>query len=336
MSVRCASLLLVTLGAGCSSAARKTADPPSDAAGDDDATTGTTEGEDSGPSSPDRGPWTTPPPSELPAPARLVGFADVHGDLDATLDVLRLAGLIDADHRWAGGETVVVQTGDQLDRGDDEQAILDLFERLSEEAWDAGGGFYPLLGNHETMNVELDLRYVTDGGFADFADTPYDPEDALYDDFPEEQRGRVAAFRPGGPYALLLAGHNIAMKVGDTVFVHGGLLPAHAAVGLDRINTDVHAWMKGEGPAPNRWISSDSPVWSRHYSDDDAPPDCAALTETLEVLGASRMVVGHTVQDVPNPACDGKVWRMDVGMAAHYGGRSAAIEIVGEDAVLLE
>ena len=35
----------------------------------------------------DRGPWTTPPPSVVDAPARLVGFADVHGDLDATLRV---------------------------------------------------------------------------------------------------------------------------------------------------------------------------------------------------------------------------------------------------------
>ena len=88
-------------------------------------------------SSVDRGPWTTPPPSVVDGPERLVAFADVHGDLDATRNVLRLAGLIDDTDQWIGGETVVVQTGDQLDRGDGERAILDLFESLSQQAWDA-------------------------------------------------------------------------------------------------------------------------------------------------------------------------------------------------------
>ena len=47
------------------------------------------------------------------------------------------------------------------------------------------------------------------------------------------------------------------------------------------------------------------------------------------------MVVGHTVQDEANPACDGRVWRVDVGMAAHYGGDSAAVEINGDTVTLL-
>ncbi|MCB9795755.1 MAG: metallophosphoesterase [Alphaproteobacteria bacterium] len=292
--------------------------------------------DDTSDSTPARAAWTTPPPSVLEAPERLVGFADVHGDLDATLAVLALAGLIDDQQRWAGGETVVVQTGDQLDRGDDEQAILDLFERLSQEAWDAGGGFYPLLGNHETMNVELDLRYVTEGGFADFADTPYEADDAELLEYPEAQRGRVAALRPGGPYAQLLAGHNMVMQVGDTVFVHGGVLPEHAEVGLETINAEVQAWIRGDAAPPERWLSGDGPVWTRDYSDDEAAPACEALTEALELLGAARMVVGHTVQDQANPACDGKVWRMDVGMAAYYGGRPAALELRDGEATLLQ
>jgi len=282
-----------------------------------------------------RGPWTTPPPATIPAPERLVAFADVHGDLQATIDVLTLAGLVDTELHWAGGTTVAVQTGDQLDRGDDEQAILDLFEQLSSEAWEAGGAFYPLLGNHETMNVELDLRYVTEGGFADFADTPFDPDDPELLEFPEEQRGRVAAFRPGGPYALVLSGHNLSMQVGDTVFVHGGILPRHAQMGLETINAEVQAWMRGEQEAPDRLLDGEGPVWTRVYSDDDEPLACEDLAEALETLGASRMVVGHTVQDEANPACDGRVWRMDVGMADYYGGSSAALVIEGEEITLL-
>ncbi|TNE87860.1 MAG: calcineurin [Deltaproteobacteria bacterium] len=275
----------------------------------------------------DRGPWITPPPSVITAPGKVVAFADVHGDYLATLEVLQLAGLVNEAGTWIGGDTVAVQTGDQLDRGDGEQAILDLFESLSEQAWAAGGGFYPLLGNHETMQVELDFRYVTAGGWADFADTPYDTSDSLVMGYPEGERGRVAAFRPGGPYAMVLAGHNLAMQVDDTVFVHGGILPSHAEAGLARINGDVQSWMRGETSKPSQWIGGEGPVWNRLYSDAPDALACDTLTDALQILGAERMVVGHTVQDMANPACDGRVWLMDVGMAAYYGGSPAALSI---------
>lgn len=317
-------LFLMMLMAGCTAKTEKTPLPNPDVRLQEDSTV-------------EREPWSTPPPSTLAAAERLIGFADVHGDFDATLRVLTLAGLIDENQTWAGGTTVVVQTGDQLDRGDGERAILDLFESLSEQAWEAGGGFYPLLGNHETMNVALDLRYVTPGGFAEFADIEHDPSDPFLAEYPADQRGRVAAFRPGGPYAMMLAGHNLTMQVGDTVFVHGGILPDHAEAGLDTINREVQGWIRGETPEPTRWVRSDTaPVWSRHYSDRPDAADCALLAQTLETLGAERMVVGHTVQDAPNPDCDGRVWRMDVGMAAHYGGNPAAIEIVGDSVTLME
>src|SRR5690606_21517740 len=103
--------------------------------------------------------------ARLPAPARLVAIGDLHGDLEATRDVLRLAGAIDDRDHWVGGELVVVQTGDQVDRGDDDRAILDLFERLREEARSSGGAVHVLNGNHETMNAAGDFRYVTDGSF---------------------------------------------------------------------------------------------------------------------------------------------------------------------------
>lgn len=320
--------MLLALALACSAPAdRDAADAPDDAASD---------AADSADGAQDRGPRPPIDPARLDAPARLVGFADVHGDLQATLDVLALAGLVDDAGRWSGGETVVVQTGDQLDRGDDEEAILELFERLRDEAWAAGGSFHPLLGNHETMQTELDFRYVTPGGWEDFADTPYSPSDAELAGYPARERGRVAAFRPGGEWARVLATHNLAMQVGDTVFVHGGLLPEHAEAGLETINAEVQAWMRGEAAAPDRWLDGEGPVWTRAYSDDDEPTDCDSLTEALDTLGAARMVVGHTVQDQANPACDGRVWRMDVGMAAHYGGRPAALELTADGARLLE
>ena len=149
-----------------------------------------------------------------PAPGQdVIAVGDLHGDLSAAIQALRLAGVIDANRRWIGGQTVVVQVGDQLDRGDDERAILDYFESLSDQAFAAGGRFFPLLGNHETMNVGLDFRYVTPGGWTDFDDVTEGGDDRLTRGYEEAHRGRVRAFRPGGPYARILARHNAIMVV---------------------------------------------------------------------------------------------------------------------------
>ncbi len=260
-----------------------------------------------------------------------MAIGDVHGDLAATRAALRLVQAIDENDRWIGGDLVVVQTGDILDRGDDEQAILDLLDDLAGQAKAAGGALHVLNGNHEFMNARGDFRYITPGGFVDFHDAEgLDLDRPGLEAVPEGQRARAAAFLPGGPYARLLAGHNTIVMVGDTVFVHGGVLPGHAEHGIERINDESRCWLQGVGEFPaifkSRTITS--PVWSRDYSAD--APACDKLDKTLAMLGAARMVVGHTVQpNGINAACNDRVWRIDVGMAAHYGGSTQALEIRG-------
>lgn len=277
------------------------------------------------------------PLSRYPAPQRLVAIGDVHGDLGATKRALALAGLLDSDAHWTGGKTVLVQTGDILDRGDDEQAILDLFERLQAEAKQAGGAVHVLNGNHELMNVAGDFRYVTPGGFADFADVPgLGLGDPALSSVPESQRARMAAFKPGGIYAKKLAAHLVVLVVGDSVFAHGGVLPKYARYGLERMNQEMAAWLLGAPSSPaadsGRALvaTPDSPAWSRDFSDEPDDADCRLLEESLHTLGVARMVVGHTVMKTISDACGAKVWRIDVGMAAPYGGKAEALEIVGQ------
>jgi hypothetical protein len=275
--------------------------------------------------------------SACAGPKRIVAFGDVHGDLAATQTALRLAGAIDDQNRWIGGRMIAVQTGDQLDRGDDDRAILDLFERLRVEAAAAGGAFHALLGNHELMNVRGDLRYVTDGGFADFAEDPdLDLDDPLLAEFEPHQRGRMAAFLPGRPYARLLAKRSLILQVDGTVFVHGGVLPDHVAYGIDRINRETQDWLRGETGFPEILAGPDSPQWSRLYSSDPDSVACETLSEVLSRLEARRIVVGHTVQDGGiGSACEGRAWLIDTGMSAHYGGRVEVLEILGDSVRVL-
>ena len=277
-------------------------------------------------------------PTRLPAAPRIVAMGDWHGDLDAARRALRLAGAVDQADRWIGGDLVVVQTGDQLDRGDQEQAILELLERLEHEAAAAGGAVITLLGNHEIMNAQGDFRYVTDGGWADFADVPVDAAaaaDTAITALPTAHRPRAAAFRPGGPWARRLAHRRVAVIIGRDLFVHGGLLPDHVAYGLDRLNEETRAWLRGDGPEPELLQQRSNPVWSRHYSDAPDSSDCALLDEVLGALDCDRVFVGHTVQDRGvTPHCDQRIWCLDTGAAAYYGGNVEVLEITPESVTL--
>lgn len=256
------------------------------------------------------------PALSRPAAARIVAIGDLHGDLFAARAALQLAGAIDDADSWIGGELVLVQTGDVLDRGDDDRLILDLLARLRDQAEQAGGALLELSGNHEVMNVQLNFSYVTSGGFSAF----------------EGPAGRELAFRPGGAYAARVARDPIVLKVGDTVFVHGGVLPKHVLYGLDRMNDEVRGWMLGELAAPPPVIlEGDGLLWTRLYSSSPELTDCAQLEEALAMLGARRMVVGHTPQlNGINAACGERVWRIDTGMSRFYGGPVEVLEIAGE------
>jgi len=264
----------------------------------------------------------------VPMPKRLVAIGDLHGDLGGTRDALRTAGAIDSADHWIGGELVVVQTGDQLDRGDDEQAILDLLARLEVEAKAAGGALIMLLGNHELMNGAGEFRYVTPGGFADFDDVP-GVDTSKYANVPERARHRLAALAPGGVYAKRLAQHAVIAIVGDTVFSHAGVLGPWVTR-VDEVNQSSRCWLDGQagGPEarPPALAADDSPVWTRSVGGEVS--DCAPVAAALAALGVKRMVVGHTVQERGiNAVCNDTVWRIDVGLAKLYNGPIEVLEL---------
>jgi hypothetical protein len=264
----------------------------------------------------------SPARADAPQPleGRLIAIGDVHGDLAATRAALRLGGAIDADDRWIGAGLTVVQTGDQLDRGDDERQIVDLLSRLAEDAAKSGGRVVALNGNHEIMNVQGDFRYVTPGAVTSFDGvTPRSPH-ARTASPPFQER--AAAFLPGGAYALELSERDVIAVVGDSVFVHGGVLPEHVRYGIERINRETREWMRsGDRVAPVSVANERAPVWMRDYSIDPVPEQtCAVLGEVLGMLRVRRMVVGHTTQrNGITSACGDRVYRIDVGLSRYYG-----------------
>jgi hypothetical protein len=57
----------------------------------------------------------------------------------------------------------------------------------------------------------------------------------------------------------------------------------------------------------------------------------------LGLLGAQRMVVGHTTQRSGAVAsrCGGRLLGIDTGISSHYGAQLSAVEIIDGDAVAI-
>lgn len=254
--------------------------------------------------------------ADIEAAPRIIAVGDVHGDVDRLRALLVGTAVIDAADHWVAGRAVLVQVGDRLDRGDQEGAVVALLDHLAVEAAASGGAVRQLIGNHEAMNVAGDLRYVAPEALRDFGAAG-------------SLAGRLSAFAPGGPAARALAAHPVTVVVGETLFVHGGWSLAQVTAGRASLDTAAHEWMLGQGPRPARLFDEAGPVWSRSLSRGEV--DCASLGETLKAAGVRRIVVGHTPQEHGvTSACGGAVWRIDVGLSAHYGGPLEALEILGD------
>lgn len=227
--------------------------------------------------------------------SRLVCLGDCHGDKSAFERQLQVAQVIDAEGNWCGGSDVLVQIGDVLDRGVGELHILLRLADLTKQAAAAGGRVIQLMGNHELMNYCADWRYVSGpwgDGFAPFADylTPALDEKApgwrelpALAQLPHEHQARAAAFDVRVPCLVdeirpLRMGRQVAVIVGDTLCVHGGLAMPHLDFvgGFDALNEEAEEWVEtggdGSGRAPPLLEHPNGPLWMRIFSN---PSDTA-------------------------------------------------------------
>ena len=268
-----------------------------------------------------------------PSPiGRVVAIGDIHADIDVARKAFRAAGATNAAGEWIGGSLTIVQMGDLIGRSDDERQVLDFIFDIQQRAAKAGGTVHALIGNHEVFGGRVDNQAIGPNPFP-----PWENVDGLRRDdprlrqLPPHARARGAALMAGGPYARRIAAFPVVLKIRDSVFVHGGVVPRWAAYGIERINHEVSQWLLGKGPEPDSSLGvddGDRVMWTRQFSADVNAADCAALDESLKILGAGRMIVAHTVHAAITSRCDGRVWAVDVGMSRAYGGRVQVLELV--------
>jgi len=284
---------------------------------------------------------------------RIVAVGDLHGDYDAFLEIAKDAGVIDEKGRWSGGDTVFVQLGDIPDRGPDTLKIINHLKSLERAAKRKGGKIVALIGNHEAMNIAGDLRYVTAEEYAAFKTRSSVRRRARYfADHQAELKARYGesldrntlrarfeedaplgyiehrlAWRPIGEVGKWIVKHDAAAKIGDSLFLHGGISDAYADTPLDAINEAVRAALKGEG-ATEILTDESGPLWYRGNAQTETEEGAAEIERALQGFGVERIIVGHTPSlDGPKFLYGGKVIVADTGNSAAYGGVRSWIEI---------
>ena len=309
-----------------------------------------------------------------PAPAhRIVAVGDLHGDYQAWLQIARAAGLIDAQGHWTGGKTTLVQLGDVTDRGPDSLKIVRNLQQLQAEAPRAGGKVVVVLGNHEAMNLLGDYRYTTPAEFAAFVDdrsvarreraymanrtqleaaaratNPRVPPSEVREQWlartPLGWVEHRMAWGPSGELGKWAARNPAVVRIGDIVFVHGGLSAEYSKVPIDEINRRIAAAMAAGTDGPKSILNDPlGPLWYRGLvgRDPDAEAARAAaprpapgfsdeVNTVLGNYGAKRLVIAHTPSLTGIIITNGgKLIRIDTGISRYYGGPLSWIEITG-------
>ncbi len=308
-----------------------------------------------------------------PQPTRIVAVGDLHGDFSVWRDIAGAAGIVDLSGHWSGGRTVLVQVGDMVDRGPDSLEIVRDLMRLQKEAATAGGKVVVLTGNHEAMNVTGDLRYTTPGEFAAFATRgSAELRDRLYQSKKQEIEASFRAkdpsmsaaaiheawlkqtplgwveqrlaWAPDGEVGRWVTGNPAVTKLGNTLFVHGGLSAEYSKVPIDEINRRVAAALKAVDRSPKSILTDPlGPLWYRGLLTRDPkitevpaggvprPAMSEELTMVLDAYGARRIVVGHTpVLAGIQVLSGGRLVTIDTGNSRYYNGTPSYLEIVGD------
>ena len=259
---------------------------------------------------------------------RVIAIGDIHGDYNILIDLLKLSKVIDNNHYWCGGNTYVIQLGDQIDgcrpsyinnnckkpslyaaRDID---ILNYMTKLNIQANVVGGKVISLLGNHELMNVDGNMDYVTYEELIQFSNNS--SKNRLI----EGTENRRKLFSRGNEYAKMLGcTRKVSVIIGNTLFVHGGIIEEISEkYDLNDINKlmTLYLFNTFEGTQVDNYNeiytkTESSPLWTRFYSTIKSSSICDNIYKNvMKKLNIERIIVGHTVlKSNKNNICDNKI-----------------------------
>ena len=242
---------------------------------------------------------------KLPPGTPLFVMADTHGEFAIAVELLARQKVIDSKLKWSFGKGHLAVLGDVFDRGPNHTEILWLLYELEGEAKSAGGAVHLMLGNHESMALGGDERYLSPKYLK--------VRDAL---------GAQAYAALWGESTLLgqwLRTKAAVMKIGDYLCLHGGISRevVDRKLTLAALNASVRSSL-GERQPDGFVMSPNGPLWYRGYfpqaarQSGSAVASAADMDEILGFYGVKSVFVGHTIVPTVTPLFQGRVIAVQV------------------------
>lgn len=248
---------------------------------------------------------------EPSAYSRVVAVSDAHGMSVPLRALLKNGKITDDAGNWSAGATLLIITGDSIDKGPGSADVIDLWLALSGQAAASGGRVVHLLGNHEASFLA-------------------DPEgEGKAQSFRDELKARGIPLEeftePGRPRADFLRSMPAAARVGKWLFCHSGRPPDKP-------------WDKFKAKAAE--VLSAGNYGAGFFSKDDSILESADWWETekgrkeaerrLDSNGLFGVVFGHRpkafgAEGRCAASTDRRLVKIDNGMAPASGGHGGSL-----------
>jgi len=226
-------------------------------------------------------------PTEYNNVNKFLAISDIHGQHDLFIKILKSHNVIDTSNQWIYGDGHLMIVGDIFDRGDKVTESLWFLFNLEKQAKLCGGQVHILLGNHELMILHGDVRYIN----PKYQYTAGKLKIKYEDLFSQETI-----------LGQWLRSKNIAEKINEIVFVHGGFskevlekeksLATINNVFKEKISSKSKLNSKNDSLVDLLYFKN-GPLWYRGYANPNGF-NVDVADEILELLDAETVVVGHT------------------------------------------
>jgi hypothetical protein len=242
--------------------------------------------------------------------APLFVVADTHGEYEILAGMLIQQHIVDARLHWNFERGHLVVLGDVFDRGAHQTEILWLLYQLEGEARKAGGGVDFVLGNHETMALLGDLRYLNPK-YLDTAKT------LGVQSYPQ-------LFDKNSVLGQWLRTRATVIKVNGLLCLHGGISPELLARKLplrdinDAVRDVLYEGPPGDDAARERagfLLGENGPLWYRGYFPSESGGATTSADDVARIrqfYGVERILVGHTRVPTITPLYGGGVIAVQV------------------------
>lgn len=263
----------------------------------------------------------SPSKSIYSADSRIIALSDIEGNFNALSSFLIANQVIDSTYNWKFGKGHLVLLGDIMDRGKNVTQCLWLIYKLEQQAAKQGGKVHFILGNHEAMNLNGNLKYVED---------KYKAFIQLYSDNSNLAKAYMDFWNNKFVLGEWFQSENVIEKINNTLFVHGGISPEllEKKLSLKKINyiasqflsKDLHGKKKAD-QLEHLIMGRKGPLWYRGLAFDYLPVDYQnyfnkidqeTLSKALTFYGVNQIVIGHTVVESITTGYDGRVIYIDV------------------------